>query len=88
MKKNIESLYEFISKMIILFERELDITSQSPDSNPKAKKYLTEMLNKLVSIILQLNKLSKESLDADNFLPEEDQKIIEHFLSKYQKNKS
>ena len=51
------------------------------------QKAITDILNKLVNLLIQLNKLSKEDgLKADNFVSQDDDEIIKRFLSKQNKN--
>ena len=47
------------------------------------KKNITDTLNKLVVLIVQLNKLSKEEMDEAYTINKEDQAIIKRFVEKY-----
>ena len=78
-------LYGFIAKLVILLEEELDdLRSSKSKSALNIKKNITDTLNKLVTLIIQLNKLSQDEMMRSNqAMPLEDQEIIERFLSKY-----
>ncbi len=82
----IATLYSFITKIVSLLEAELDeLESKKPKGEVIIKKNITETLNKLVNLIIQLNKLSKdEYLNENTIMKEEDKEIIAEFLSKYQ----
>lgn len=84
----INKLYSFIAKLLLMLEEELDeFKFNRSKSAVIVKKNLTDMLNKLVTLTIQLNKLSKEnSLSQQSVMPIEDQAIIEKFLSKYLKS--
>ncbi|MDP4709154.1 MAG: hypothetical protein NWS20_04045 [Rickettsiaceae bacterium] len=85
MKITVNKLYGFIAKLVILLEEELDeLKTSKSKSAVNVKKNITDTLNKLVTLIIQLNKLSKdEVMYADKTMPQEDKEIIERFLSKY-----
>ena len=85
MKSTIDKLYEFIAKLVILLEEELDDLRLSKlKSAVNVKKNITDTLNKLVTLIMQLNKLRKdEALSSDNKMSHEDKEIIERFLERY-----
>ena len=85
MKDTINKLYGFIARLVVSLEHELDeISASKSKSALKVKKSITESLNKLVSLIIQLNKLSSAELELeDESVPEEDKEIINQFLLKY-----
>ncbi len=85
-KNTITILYSFIARIISLLEEELDeLGSKKSSGEIIIKKNITETLNKLVTLIIQLNKLSKdEYLNESKIMKEEDQLIISEFLRKYQ----
>ncbi len=85
MKITVNKLYGFIAKLVTSLEEELDgLKSSKSKSAVNVKKNITDTLNKLVNLIIQLNKLSKDELAAsDKIMTCEDEKIIEQFLSKY-----
>jgi hypothetical protein len=87
MKTTIDKLYGFITKLVTMLEEELDeINHENSKKTRGLKKDITLTLNKLVTIIMQLNKVSKdECLYMEYSMPEEDQRIIEEFLEKYRK---
>jgi hypothetical protein len=60
-KDTVSQLYSFISKMMTLLERDLD-NSEIVEMNDGlvVKKNMTTILHKLVALVLQLNKLSKD----------------------------
>ena len=82
----IDRLYKFITTLVTLLEEELEeVKSNSSKSATQEKKHITEMLNKLVSIITQLNKLANDSIvDSQSTMTLEDLEIIERFLKKYE----
>ncbi|MFU7503214.1 hypothetical protein [Candidatus Tisiphia endosymbiont of Melanophora roralis] len=85
-KDTITTLYSFIARIVSLLEDELDeLGSKKSKGEIIIKKNITETLNKLVNLIIQLNKLSKdENLNENTIVKEEDEAIISEFLSKYQ----
>lgn len=89
-KTTVAKLYNFISKMMISLEKDINNPDlMEIDESHKIKKNIANMLEKLVSLVLQLNRLSKEEgLDANYSLPENDAKIIERFIRKYEENKA
>lgn len=82
----ITTLYGFIAKIVSLLEDEIDeLESKKSKGEIVVKKNITETLNKLVNLIIQLNKLSKDDyLNENTIMKEEDKEIIAEFLSKYQ----
>ena len=85
MKITVNKLYGFIAKLVILLEEELDeLKTSKSKSAVNVKKNITDTFNKLVTLIIQLNKLSKDEIQqAEKTMPLEDKEIIERFLSKY-----
>jgi len=84
MKITVNKLYGFIAKLVSLLEDELDqIESHKSKNALNIKKNITDTLNKLVVLIIQLNKLSKEEIDEDYTINKEDQDIIKRFVEKY-----
>ncbi|WP_342267804.1 hypothetical protein [Candidatus Tisiphia endosymbiont of Empis tessellata] len=85
-KDTITILHSFVAKIVSLLENELDeLESRKSKGEIIIKKNITETLNKLVNLIIQLNKLSKdEYLNENTIMKEEDKEIIAEFLSKYQ----
>jgi len=88
-KTTVSKLYSFISKMMMLVEQDLyDANIMGGDESCAVKKNMTNIFEKLVSLVMQLNRLSKdEQLYLSDTLPEEDMKIIERFMEKYVKRK-
>ncbi|MBP7189835.1 MAG: hypothetical protein KA998_01115 [Rickettsiaceae bacterium] len=85
MKENVTKLYNFIAKLMTLLEEEIEILESSNNKNALImKKNITETLTKLVHILAQLNKMSKEEhIDSEESLSCQDEEIINMFLSKY-----
>lgn len=85
MKSTVNKLYEFIAKLVLMLEDELDeLKSSRSKSAVNVKKNITDTLNKLVTLIIQLNKLSKDSYaHSEESMQVEDQEIINRFLKKY-----
>ena len=84
-KNTVSKLYSFISKMMILVEQDLDDPNvMDGDDACVTKKNMTNIFEKLVSLVMQLNRLSKdEQMHLSDALPEEDMQIIERFMEKY-----
>ena len=85
MKSTVDKLYSFIAKLVLLLEEELDeLRSSKSKSAVNVKKNITDTLNKLVNLIIQLNKLSKdEVMNKNNVSTIEDQEIIQRFMDRY-----
>ncbi|MCC8369481.1 MAG: hypothetical protein LN573_05430 [Rickettsia endosymbiont of Oxypoda opaca] len=80
----IDSLYNFIARLIILLEDELTLlTLQRNENNIVATKNIAETLNKLVNLLAQLNKLSNLTPTSGE-IDEKDKIIIDNFLKNYQ----
>ena len=82
----IAKLYSFIATLVSMLEDELDeLKSNKSKSAIMVKKNITDILNKLVVLIIQLNKVSKleESINIKTIMPKKDQEIIECFLNKH-----
>jgi hypothetical protein len=86
-KDTISIMYSFIARIISLLEEELDVLGrEKSESKIMVKKHITDVLNKLVNLIIQLNKLSTEERLKENFImAEEDETIITEFLRKMEK---
>ena len=84
MKITVNKLYGFIVKLVSLLEDELNEIELHKSKNAlNIKKNITDTLNKLVVLIIQLNKLSKEEMDEAYTINKEDQAIIKRFVEKY-----
>ena len=84
MKITVNKLYGFIVKLVSLLEDELDqIESHKSKNALNIKKNITDTLNKLVVLIIQLNKLSKDEIEEAYTINKEDQDIIKRFVDKY-----
>ncbi len=85
MKFTVNKLYGFIAKLVVLLEEELDeLKASKSKSAVNVKKNITDTLNRLVTLIMQLNKLSNDaSVHSEKVMPLEDKEIINRFLSKY-----
>jgi len=84
MKITVNKLYGFIARLVSLLEDELDEIGSSKSKNAlNVKKNITDTLNKLVSLIIQLNKLSKEDMGGEYLMSKEDKNIIKRFIEKY-----
>lgn len=81
-KDTISKLYNFISKIVILLENDLNqLGVNYSQDTVKIKKNMIETLYKLVNLITKLNKLYKEDyLTNENNLQEDDILIIKKFL--------
>lgn len=85
--QTISKLYSFITKIISLLEEELEELGVLKYKNTVlVKKNITETLNKLVHLIIQLNKLDKDGYlnNDDTNIERDDELIIAEYLNKYQ----
>jgi hypothetical protein len=86
MHDTLTQLYKFITKMMLLLESDLE-NIPTDDKELKLKKNITSIFSRLVNILLQLNKLSKEErLNLADMVADEDLKIIERFMENYKKS--
>lgn len=87
LKSTIAKLYDCIMKLVSMFEDELHtLHCDKTKTTISIKKNIADTLNKLVVIITQLNKLSKEVTGNNkSFIPKEDQKIIASYINKRDK---
>jgi hypothetical protein len=84
MKNTVNKLYGFIARLVSLLEEELDEIGSSKSKNAlNVKKNITDTLNKLVSLIIQLNKLKQEEMGEECTISKEDNNIIKRFVEKY-----
>ena len=84
MKTTINKIYEFITKLVILLEDELEeLKVGSAKNTISTQKNITDILNKLVNLISQLNKVAKEKqLEVEVGFDESDRKILNKFIDK------
>lgn len=84
MKTTINKIYEFITKLVILLEEELEELRNGNAKNTIAtQKNITDILNKLVNLISQLNKVAKEKrLEVEMKFDKSDKEIINEFIEK------
>lgn len=84
MKITVNKLYGFIVKLVSLLEDELNEIELHKSKNAlNIKKNITDTLNKLVVLIIQLNKLSKDEIEEAYTINKQDQDIIKRFVDKY-----
>ena len=84
MKNTVDKLYVFIARIISLLEQEIDEIGSNKSKNAiNVKKNITDTLNKLVCLIIQLNKLRKEEIEGECAISKEDNNIIKRFVEKY-----
>lgn len=84
MKITVNKLYGFIVKLVSLLEDELNEIELHKSKNAlNIKKNITDTLNKLVVLIIQLNKLNKDEIEEAYTINKEDQDIIKRFVDKY-----
>lgn len=87
MKEDIAKIQAVAAKLIAMIEMELDeVPASSSKDRLKNKKNVTTILNQLVALTMQLNKLSKDEMMQHDTMPEEDEEIIKRFIENY-KNK-
>lgn len=85
MKVTINKLYSFTAKLVLMLDEELDELKVSKSKSAvNVKKNITDTLNKLVHLIIQLNKLSKDEAMNNNVdMTQQDKDIIERFIHRY-----
>jgi phosphopantothenate synthetase len=80
-KNTVKKIYEFIIKLVSLLENELtELQNGSIKNTISTQKNITDILNKLVNLISQLNKISKEN---NSSLKRDFSKSDKEILSKY-----
>ncbi|MES2214893.1 MAG: hypothetical protein V4485_02595 [Pseudomonadota bacterium] len=86
LNNHVTKLYELLAKVMLLLEEEIDIVESNQTKNAVAvKKSLADTLNKLVALLVQLNKLSKdEGLDKAEAMHCTDQEIIQKFIQDHE----
>lgn len=84
MKTTINKIYEFITKLVVLLEDELEeLRNGSAKNTIGTQKNITDILNKLVNLISQLNKVAKEKqLEVDMRFDKSDKEILNKFIEK------
>ena len=84
MKTTINKIYEFITKLVVLLEDELEeLRSGTTKNTISTQKNITDILNKLVNLISQLNKVAKEKqLEVEVGFGESDKEILNKFIEK------
>lgn len=83
MNSHLTRLYKVTYYIIDLFEKEL---SNIADSNSviSSSKYITDVLTKLINIILHLQKLKRDGTEQEcNNIKDDDYQIIKRFIDKY-----
>lgn len=85
MKDNVTKLYGFIAKLMTLLENDIVFLEDPSNKNTvSVKKNIADILGKLVTLLVQLNKISKEEdVENDNIIAVNDENIINLFLDKY-----
>lgn len=85
MKQTLEKLSIFITRLVSMLEEELDeIKNMKPSLASNRQKHVTDTLNKLVRLIVQLNKAQDNIPKEEKDLSAEDGKIISRFLKRHQ----
>ena len=84
MKTTINKIYEFITKLVILWEDELEeLKVGSAKNTISTQKNITDILNKLINLTSQLNKVAKEKqLEVEVGFDESDREILNKFIDK------
>lgn len=82
---HVTKLYELLTKVMLLLEDEIDVLESSKTKNSLTlKRSVAEMLNKLATLLAQLNKLSKdEKLETTEVMNDDDKEIISRFIQEY-----
>ena len=82
-------LTKLIDKVVTSLEHEIATFTNKKGNDLRKKKELVTIINKLVSILQQLNKLDKDlPMNDSHFLEKEDQEIIDNYINKYYKTNS
>jgi len=83
-KTTINKIYEFITKLVILWEDELEeLKVGSAKNTISTQKNITDILNKLINLTSQLNKVAKEKqLEVEVGFDESDREILNKFIDK------
>jgi phosphopantothenate synthetase len=83
-KVTINKIYEFITKLVWLLEDEIDeLKNGNTKSTLSAQKNITNILNKLVGLISELNKISRETeFELNQEFDESDQEILSRFIER------
>lgn len=81
----LNNLYNFTTKLILLLEDELEcLTLNKSENNLADTKNIAEILNKLVNLLIQLNKLPNNQITFEaSKIDEKDKMIIDNFLKNY-----
>ncbi|HJD66139.1 MAG TPA: hypothetical protein LFV91_03655 [Rickettsia endosymbiont of Bembidion nr. Transversale] len=81
----LNNLYNFTTKLILLLEDELEsLTLNKSENNLADTKNIAEILNKLVNLLIQLNKLPNNQVTFEaSKIDEKDKMIIDNFLKNY-----
>ncbi|WP_395477469.1 hypothetical protein [Rickettsia endosymbiont of Pantilius tunicatus] len=81
----LNNLYNFTTKLILLLEDELEyLTLNKSENNLADTKNIAEILNKLVNLLIQLNKLPNNQITFETSkIDEKDKMIIDNFLKNY-----
>lgn len=85
MKETLDKLYGFIARLVLMLDEELEeVRSKKNKTVLNQQKNITDILNKLVKIIIQLNKITPEDFIQEKYdIASEDLKIISRFIGKY-----
>ena len=83
LKITIDKIYNFITKLILLLELELDdLKDNKNKTNIITQKSIADILNKLVKLISQLNKLTIENENTQDMdLTLSDQAILDKYIN-------
>jgi hypothetical protein len=83
-KDTVKKIYEFIINLVSLLENELvELQNGSTKNTISTQKNITDVLNKLVKLISQLNKISKENkLSSKKDFSKSDKEILTKYIEK------
>ena len=83
LENEINKLKELVNKLIDSVSHDIDLLKHSTGKELiQNEKTLTDILNKLVKLTIELNKSSEDKVSSI-FLCEDDEKIIEQFYQSY-----
>lgn len=85
MKETLDKLYGFIARLVLMLDEELEeVRSKKNKIALNQQKNITDILDKLVKIIIQLNKINPEDFVQEKYeIASEDLNIILRFMGKY-----
>jgi hypothetical protein len=85
MNETIVKLYNSIAKLISLLEYEIEMLLNNSNNKMSDKKQITQLMQQVINLTLQLNKLNHDLKIENNNNDDEDIAIIDSFINKHMK---